>query len=144
MSDNTTSPIAILPATTADIPQLANHYWTAFADAFHQLLFNRQPESEAWWHEVHRVGLTEDSTLRTVKAVDTTTGAIVGFARWVLPQADGSLERRWPDLPPGTHSQLAEAFFGGMERSREQYMGKRPHYCELGLLFYISRFSIVQ
>lgn len=133
MSDNSTSPIAILPATPADIPQLADLFWTAFADAFNQLLFNRQPETEAWWHEVHRLGLTEDPTLRTIKAVDTTTGVVVGFARWVLPQADGNLERQWLELPAGTHLQLAEAFFGGMERSRKEYMGRRPHYCECDL-----------
>jgi GNAT superfamily N-acetyltransferase len=53
---------------------------------------------------------------------------IVAFSRWMVPQSDGNLERKWPDLPSSWDMEVAGAFFGGMEHNREEMMGKRPHW----------------
>ncbi|KAF2772636.1 hypothetical protein EJ03DRAFT_348587 [Teratosphaeria nubilosa] len=52
---------------------------------------------------------------------------IVGFARWVLPQRDGNLERKWPEMDPKDWDmEIFEKFF--VEENRHEMMQTTPHW----------------
>lgn len=59
-------------------------------------------------------------------------GRIVGFTRWRVPQEDGNMDDKWPDLPEGEGVDMAimNPFFGGMHVNRDELMGKNPHWCK--------------
>ena len=75
----------------------------------------------------------ENSTDRSFVVEDTENkNKIVAFSRWMVPQEDGNLERKWPDMSPSDWDmEIVEAFFGGMEANRAELMGSRPHYSQL-------------
>lgn len=75
----------------------------------------------------------DNPTDRTFVVEDTEQdGRMVAFSRWVMPQEDGNIDRSpsWPELTANEcpDMDVANAFFGGMEASRHEVMGKRPHY----------------
>lgn len=62
------------------------------------------------------------------KGANTSDGRVVAFARWRVPQEDGNLEEKWPELPEGLDMEVMGAFFGGMEVNHADLMGSRPHW----------------
>jgi hypothetical protein len=83
----------------------------------------------SWWKDAWIMGL-ENPTDRTFVVEDTSAGnRIIGFSRWMVPQADGNLERKWPEMTDERlDMELADAFWGGMDANREKLMGHRPHW----------------
>ena len=75
----------------------------------------------------------DNSTDRSFVVADTEKdNKIVAFSRWMVPQQDGNRERKWPDLKEEDWDmEVAGAFFGGMEVSRETLMEKRPHWSKV-------------
>jgi len=61
-----------------------------------------------------------------------TDGRIVGYTRWRVPQADGNIDDKWPDLPQGEgiDMNILGPFFEGMHNNREELMGRNPHWCK--------------
>ena len=57
-------------------------------------------------------------TDRSFVVEDTEKGSmIVGFSRWMVPQNDGNLERKWPDCKEDQWDmEVAGAFFGGSKK----------------------------
>ncbi|OQN97004.1 hypothetical protein B0A48_16978 [Cryoendolithus antarcticus] len=121
----------IRPATESDIPSLTANFYTSFGHApFMAYLFPKSPYFDKWWNEVFALGL-QNPTDRTFVATDSNAGdKVVAFSRWMVPQADGNLERKWPEVggEAWTDMEVAEAFFGGMGGHHEKIMVKRPHY----------------
>ena len=74
----------------------------------------------------------ENPTDRTFVVEDTQKdNKMVAWSRWMVPQDDGNLERKWPELNPDEYDMdVLGAFFGGMEKNRLELMGKRPHWCK--------------
>lgn len=62
------------------------------------------------------------------KGANVSDGRVVAFTRWRVPQEDGNLEDRWPDLPEGLDMEVMGAFFGGMAENHHALMEKRPHW----------------
>lgn len=91
-----------------------------------------------WLTDAWALGL-ENPTDRTFVVEDTNSAnKIIGFSRWMLPQQDGNLERKWPELDHSKFDmEVVGAFFGGMEENRTTLMGKRPHWC-MSLNFLIA------
>ena len=75
----------------------------------------------------------DNMTDRTFVVEDTEKRSrVVAFSRWAMPQEDGNIDRSpsWPVLTENVcpDMDVANAFFSGMEASRHEVMGKRPHY----------------
>jgi GNAT superfamily N-acetyltransferase len=83
----------------------------------------------------------DNPTDRTFVVEDTQKdNKIVAWSRWMVPQDDGNLERKWPELNPDEYDMdVLGAFFGGMEENRLELMGQRPHWCEYKLRCRIER-----
>ena len=91
--------------------------------------FPDSPSLRKWWHEAWVLSL-DNPTDRTFVAEDIEKdNKIVAFGRWMLPQQDGNLERKFPDLDENEFDmEVVGAFFGGMEENRHELMGERPHW----------------
>ncbi|KAK6431315.1 hypothetical protein LTR95_012526 [Oleoguttula sp. CCFEE 5521] len=133
MASSTSLPpnLHIRPATGSDIPSLTSSFYTSFGLApFMAYLFPRSPYFDKWWNEVFLLGL-QNPTDRTFVVTDSNAGdKVVAFSRWMVPQADGSLERKWPAVGGEAWGdmEVAGAFFGGMGGNHEKIMAKRPHW----------------
>lgn len=127
--------IRIRPATKADAPAMTEVFFRSFNAPFWQYFMPGTPFVREWWTAAWTQGLDSPRD-RTFVAVDVGAEAgdrVVGFSRWVVPQADGSLEHdAWPPIRPedGWDMDLVAKFFGGMDENREGLMGKKPHWCE--------------
>lgn len=62
------------------------------------------------------------------KSANVSDGRLVAFTRWRVPQADGNLEQKWPELPGELDMEVMDGFFGGMAMNHEELMGNRPHW----------------
>ena len=74
----------------------------------------------------------DNPTDRSFVVEDTQKGnKIVAWSRWMVPQHDGNLERKWPEPNADAYDmEVCGAFFGGMEENRLELMGTRPHWCK--------------
>lgn len=89
------------------------------------------PVGRQYWREAWRLGIEEDKTTRTFVAVDKNANdRFAGVSRWIVPQADGSLSRLWPELPQEWDQEVNGAFFAGMAANRKEFMGDKPHWCK--------------
>ena len=90
---------------------------------------NNEPHRR-WWNEAWTMGL-DNPTDRTFVVIDRERDdEVVAFSRWQVPQENGSLERRWPDLNSRDWDlEVANDFFNGMDTNRKEMMQKRPHWC---------------
>ncbi|KAK5168973.1 uncharacterized protein LTR77_006282 [Saxophila tyrrhenica] len=120
----------IRPANKEDIPGLTEVFFRSFNAPFWQYLFPDTALMRQWWHQAWQISL-DNPTDRTFVVEDTSSNdQIVAFSRWMVPQPDGNLERKWPvvDETYFPDMELVGAFFGGMEESRHSLMGKEPHW----------------
>ncbi|KAK4988218.1 hypothetical protein LTR66_007375 [Elasticomyces elasticus] len=118
-------------ATVKDVPTLTQLFFASFSAPFWKVLVPPTPSSETWWSEAWRMGIEEDPTAHTlVVEYPDRDNNIVAFARWIAPQQNGDLNRKWPNVTAegGWDMAIAEPFFGGMEKNREHLMGSRPHW----------------
>ncbi|KAJ2975674.1 hypothetical protein NUW58_g8290 [Xylaria curta] len=53
---------------------------------------------------------------------------LVAFHRSHVPQADGNQDIPMPPVPDSWDPEITDALWGGMARSRERVMGKKPHW----------------
>lgn len=92
-------------------------------------MFPNNEYMRKWFADSFQISL-DNPTDRGFVIEDTQkSNRIVAFSRWMVPQSDGNLERKWPDMAEQQFDMDAcGAFFGGMEENREHIMGSRPHW----------------
>ena len=102
---------------------------TGFNAPFWQYLFPDDEAKRHWLDNAWAIGI-DNPTDRSFVVEDMEKGnRIVAFSRWMVPQQDGNLERKWPDIKESDwHMDVAGSFFGGMEENRHELMGTRPHW----------------
>jgi len=122
--------LSIRPVKETDIPSLIVVYYHAFNAPFFRHFTPDTPALRRWWHASWQLSLANPND-RNFAVEELATGKIVAFSRWMLPQDDGNTERPWPDLDEKDWDmEIAEPFFGGMERNHVELMGKRKHWCK--------------
>lgn len=70
---------------------------------------------------------TEQSWKKIIKAIESNSGQMVGWAEWNMGVApvDSEEDEEWPD---GANIEACRQFFGGMSRLRLQFMGQQRHF----------------
>ena len=93
------------------------------------------PENESrrrWWNKAWELGIESPSDRTFVVEDRENDNKILAFSRWQVPQEDGNLERRWPELNSDEWDvEVAKDFFEGTEANRKAMMDGRPHWCML-------------
>ncbi|ETN37745.1 uncharacterized protein HMPREF1541_07368 [Cyphellophora europaea CBS 101466] len=70
----------------------------------------------------------EDASIVWLKAVDTETGQMIGFAQWHIYEPGKPIPEPPPrEFGPGSNPEVCEAFFGSIDAKRQQVMGDKPH-----------------
>lgn len=117
------SPFTTRLATPADVDALTDLFFHSCNAPFWQYAMPDNPVNRTWWADVWRLGIEKDPTTRSFIAFDASKkttelseGTPAAFARWVIPQKDGSCERLWPKLPEDDWDMdVMGAFFGGTD-----------------------------
>ncbi|KAI0395205.1 hypothetical protein F5Y17DRAFT_221559 [Xylariaceae sp. FL0594] len=141
----------IREATLADVGGIIDVWYASF-NRTHRFFDYATPDTpatrkwfEAFWTmgieagpTVLRTFVVEDLDDNNTTAIDNDNNdkkekekgkkKIVAFSRWHVPQADGNQDIPAPPFPDEWDPEISEALWGGMARSRERVMGKRPHW----------------
>jgi hypothetical protein len=87
-------------AATDDVSYMTEVFFRSFNQPFWQYFVPDQPMFRKWWDDSWTIGI-ENPTDRSFVVEDTQdNNKIVAFSRWMVPQSDGNLERRWPEIDP--------------------------------------------
>ncbi|KAB8254114.1 hypothetical protein BDV32DRAFT_157330 [Aspergillus pseudonomiae] len=130
-------PIEILTAASDDGAVLADVFFAAFNTDFDRRILPPTPDVRDWlaakFNRVSNGQYVNPTGSVLIKAVDTATGDVVGFAQWKLPS---------PELPsPGENTEkekkvlwpksgdtaLCKKHFNAMHEKEEELMGSTPH-----------------
>ncbi|KAH9825464.1 acyl-CoA N-acyltransferase [Teratosphaeria destructans] len=119
----------IREAKEQDVSAMTEVFFRSFTAPFWQYFIPDKDWSRKWWDEAWMMGLQNPTDVSFVVEDTQKSNKIVAFSRWVLPQWDGNLERKWPEMDPKDWDmEIVDRFFGGMEENRHEMMQKRPHW----------------
>lgn len=125
---------AVREATLADVGDLTRLWYSSFnpSHKFWDIVTPRDAVTRQWWDAAWTLGIDARPTvLKTFVVEDLSHGGrLVAFARWNVPQADGSQDIPLPDYPAAWDPELTEALWGGMPKNRADVMGRHPHWSE--------------
>ena len=125
-------PLVLQPALEADAARLAEIEREAFAsNDLSPILFPGPFPPDAGEKRAQQLitQLREDPTTRWMKAIDTETNELVGFAKWNI--IEKPLEPRGGlQFGPGSNIEACEEFFGGIRKKRSELMGGNA-YCRM-------------
>lgn len=157
---------------TADIPRLAEIQWAALnSNPLTQVLYPRGPTPALSDYTIGSYKRTATfPSAKLIKATNTATSEIVGFAKWILYRKDEELSLRqsvggirqksdssrrssgWeketrlmPTMPPDCHGILLEKWGDIINKTRKRLTGPKGHACRSGapcsLECYFSNFA---
>lgn len=140
--------IQVLKATEEDFPSLHTIHVDAFKDSPVNRVVSPKGDTpgkrETNIEKFHRH--TKDPSTNFIKAVDTESGEIAGFARWnIYPTGRTEEELNTPKPPrpenPEMNVELMGIVVNLLEKTRRETMGQRPHCCMSFLTCTLSFFS---
>ncbi|KAK4539235.1 hypothetical protein LTR36_000863 [Oleoguttula mirabilis] len=116
-------------ASKADVSGMTDAFFNSFNAPFWRYFTPDTPDKREWWNDAWTMGI-ENPTDRSFVVEDTEEGnTVVAFSRWMTPQRNGNLERKWPEMAEHEWDmEIVNQFFGGMASNRHEMMGKRPHW----------------
>ena len=124
--------ISLAPATSSDIPTIGRLFALAFAyDHLGNFIFSHGYDLNlSIQHSQTRHGRAyQDPSKRFLKAVDDTTGDIVGFIMWSVIERQG--DETEMDYPPPLNADFNRAVFGRAQDRRVRTMRGRRYICKL-------------
>ena len=113
----------LAPVVQSDISTLGSIFALAFSkDLLRLFIFTHGPDLELSRHNsiVRYQGDFMKSNTRFMKAIDVSTGEIVGFITWTMIDNQGDEVMR--DFAPPLNREFNEAVFGGLQRRRIETM----------------------
>lgn len=130
--------IIVQKAQEADIQRLLDIMYAAFSeDPWDRIMYPHIPGPEARGASIERwrEEISNNPTMRFMKAVDTDLNEIIAFARWSIYEVERP-ESEWKVTKPrgwdiGTNVEAANEFYNAICETRQNYMGGKPHCCEL-------------
>ena len=151
---------AVSTVQPTDIPRLAEIQWAALSsNALTTVLYPRGATSELMEYTIQSYKRTATfPSAKLVKATNTVTGEVVGFAKWVVYRRDDEIgmwpsvsraHQRWsqtrrssgwkrdrevmPTMPPDCHGILLEKWGEIIQKTRKGLSGEQGHACTKGL-----------
>ncbi|KAK5124551.1 hypothetical protein LTR85_001768 [Meristemomyces frigidus] len=105
----------IREAKKEDVSSMSDVFFHSFNAPFWQYFIPPTPEKRKWWDDSWLMGI-ENPTDRSFVVEDTERGnKIVAFSRWMIPQLDGNLERKWAAMAEDEWDMdIADCFFGAV------------------------------
>ena len=119
-------------AGLTDVESITNIWYASF-NPTHKFFDYATPDDAAtrqWFNELWTMGIQAGPGVIRTFVVENLSqeNKLVAFSRWHVPQADGSQDIPMPPIPAHWDPEITDALWGGMARSRERVMGKKPHW----------------
>lgn len=131
-------PIEILKTASDDGHVLADIFFAAFNTDFDRRILPPTPDVRDWlaskFNRVSKGQYVNPAGPVLIKAVDTATGDVVGFAQWKLPSTEippsgENVEKeKKPVWPTSGDTALCEKHFKAIDKKEEEFMGLIPHF----------------
>ncbi|ORY60061.1 acyl-CoA N-acyltransferase [Pseudomassariella vexata] len=129
---NSPSGFHVRDATLTDVEDLTRLWYSSFntSHRFWDVMTPDDPVTHQWWNDVWTIGVKAGANILKTFVVEDLSqeNKLVAFARWNLPQADGTQDIPLPAYPSHWDADLTEALWGGMPRNRAAVMGQQPHW----------------
>ncbi|KAE8133671.1 acyl-CoA N-acyltransferase [Aspergillus pseudotamarii] len=131
-------PIEILTTASDDGHVLADIFFAAFNTDFDRRILPPTPDVRDWlaakFNRVSKGQYVNPAGPVLIKAVDTTTGDVVGFAQWKLPSTEfppsgeNVEKQKKVEWPTSGDNALCAKHFKAIDKKEHEFMGSIPHY----------------
>lgn len=121
-------PFQLLPLTPEDASRCATIYFASFQNPHSLACWPRVPSVRAFWENMVIYEL-KDPQSHFYKAVDTETGEIAGWMKWVEPKSGVEPDVALPEWPKDADKALCDETFGAWAREHRNIMNDRGHWC---------------
>jgi hypothetical protein len=132
---------AVMPFTVQrllaeDVPACVQMYFDSFQNSHSLACWPRVPAIRAFW-EAMFIDEMEETASHFIKAVDSETGELAAFCKWVEPKPGVFPDTSLPEWPKESNVDLCNETFGMWAKQHRELMQDRGHWCMCSL-FYVS------
>jgi len=111
-----------------DVPECVQMYFDSFQNSHSLACWPRVPAIRAFW-EAMFIDEMEEATSHFIKAVDSETGELAAFCKWVEPQPGVFPDTSLPEWPKESNVDLCNETFGMWAKQHRHLMQDRGHWC---------------
>jgi ribosomal protein S18 acetylase RimI-like enzyme len=127
-TESTDCSISLEPVTLADVSRCTDIYFAAFQNPHSLACWPRGvPSVRQWWEAMICTELSEEGAF-WLKAVSSSSGEILAFAKWVEPKPGILPETNLPAWPAGADAALCTETFGAWAAFHRAHFGPRGHW----------------
>lgn len=121
-------PFTVQRLLAEDVPACVQMYFDSFQNSHSLACWPRVPAIRAFW-EAMFIDEMKDATAHFIKAVDSETGELAAFCKWVEPQPGVFPDTSLPEWPKESNVDLCNETFGMWAKQHRHLMQDRGHWC---------------
>jgi hypothetical protein len=133
-------PFLIQPLLAEDVPACVQMYFDSFQNAHSLACWPRVPAVRAFWEAMFHDEMG-DSKSHFIKAVDSASGDLAAFCKWVEPRPGVFPDLTLPEWPTEANADLCNETFGMWAAQHQELMQDRGHWCTYLTSIYALRSS---
>lgn len=121
-------PFTIQRLLVEDVPECVQMYFDSFQNSHSLACWPRVPAIRAFW-EAMFINEMEEAASHFIKAVDSETGKLAAFCKWVEPKPGVWEDTSLPEWPKESNVDLCNETFGMWAKQHRDLMQDRGHWC---------------
>lgn len=127
-------PFTVRRLLAEDVPACVQMYFDSFQNSHSLACWPRVPAIRAFW-EAMFIDEMEEEASHFLKAVDTESGELAAFCKWVEPKPDVFPDTSLPEWPKESNVDLCNETFGMWAKQHRELMQDRGHWCMCSLSY---------
>lgn len=121
-------PFTVQRLLAEDVSACVQIYFDSFQNAHSLACWPRVPAIRAFW-EAMFINEMEEAGSHFIKAVDSETGELAAFCKWVEPKPGVFPDTSLPEWPKESNVDLCNETFGMWAKQHRELMQDRGHWC---------------
>jgi len=121
-------PFVTQPLLATDVPTCVQLYFDSFQNSHSLVCWPRVPAIRAFWEAMFYEEM-KDPKSHFLKAVDTKSGEMAAFSKWVEPKPGVFPDLSLPEWPKESDVSLCDETFGAWAAQHRELMQDRGHWC---------------
>lgn len=119
---------SIQPLLAEDVPECVQVYFDSFQNSHSLVCWPRVPAIRAFW-EAMFIDEMSDPKSHFLKVVDSQSGELAAFCKWVEPKPGVFPDLDLPEWPKEADVALCNETFGMWAKQHHELMQDRGHWC---------------
>ena len=121
-------PFTVRRLLAEDVPACVQMYFDSFQNSHSLACWPRVPAIRAFW-EAMFIDEMEEEASHFLKAVDTESGELAAFCKWVEPKPGVFPDTSLPEWPKESNVDLCNETFGMWAKQHRELLQDRGHWC---------------